>query len=117
MNRATAKPLIISVNGLAILFVLVLWFISFMEFDQLEHYGPRPIILPLFGHVLYALFHFSWLLPLSAAVVGWRLLRHEEPSDTAVSRYCGYFVLAVCIWAFVAVLGLYSMYAMYHHLL
>lgn len=117
MSRATAKPLIISVTGFVTLLVLILWAISFEELNQLEHYGERPLSLPPFGYILHALYHFSWLLPFFATIGGVRLLRHEEPSNTAVARYCGYFVLAVCLWAFFAIIGLYSLYAMHHHVL
>ncbi len=86
-----------------------------MEFDQLNRFGERPLSLPPFGHVLHTFTYPSWLLPAAAVVYGWRLLRAEEPSCPAVSRYCSYFVLASVIWALIAVFGLYSMYAMRHH--
>ena len=117
MSRATAKPLVIAVTGFTSVITLILWFISGMEFEQLNRHGDRPLHLPLFGHVLRALYHPSWLLPVAAGVFGKRLLSTEEPSDSAVSRYCSYFVLAASIWAFIAVFGLYCMYAAHHHCL
>jgi hypothetical protein len=117
VNRATAKPLVIAVTGFTSVITLILWFISFMEFDQLSRFGERPLSLPPFGHVLHVLYHPSWLLPVSAAVFGRRLLSTEQPPDSAVSRYCSFFVLAASIWALIAVFGLYSIYAMHHHFL
>ena len=117
MNRATAKPLVIAVTGFTAVITLLLWVISAMEFDQLSRHGERPLSLPPFGHILHILYHPSCLLPVLAAVAGWRILSTEEPLDRAVSRYCSCFVLAASIWAFIAVFGLYSMYAMRHHFL
>ncbi len=102
-------------TGFASIVTLVFWFISFMEFDQVARFGERPLSLPPLGYILHALYYPSWLLPASAAVIGWRLLRTEGLSAAAVSRYCSYFVLATLIWAFIGIAGLYSMHAANHH--
>jgi len=59
MIRATAKPLVIAVISFTSVITLILWFISGIEFEQLNPHGERPLLLPLFGHVLRALYHPS----------------------------------------------------------
>ncbi len=106
MDRSVAKPLVIAVTGFATLVVFISWLIAGCEIGQFKHHEHRFGLPPIVQFV-DAILHFSWLIPLAAGVIGARLLRHETPSATAISRYGAGFFLATCAWAVLIILTLF----------
>lgn len=108
MDRTVAKPLVIGITGFATLVVFISWLVAGCEISQFKHHEHR-FGMPLIVQFVDAILHFGWLVPLTAGVIGTRLLRHEIPSATAISRYCVSFFLASCAWAVLLILALFAL--------